>query len=67
LEYFPGATYLINYRKVGGDNLAEYNKYNKLSNPVQLEDETNYEAQVATVVNTVLRTFSSNMPSKQKD
>lgn len=63
---FPGATYLINYRKVGEttwQNTTSTTSSVTLSN---LEDETNYEAQVATVVNNVPGAFSSNYAFKTK-
>lgn len=63
---FPGATYLINYRKVGEtawQNATSATSSVALSN---LEDETNYEAQVAAVVNNVPGAYSSNYTFKTK-
>lgn len=62
----PGATYSINYRKTGTTN------WSNATSPVNsvvlnnLEDETNYEVQVAAVVNTVPGTFSTNYAFKTK-
>ncbi|OCA79593.1 hypothetical protein BBH99_05885 [Chryseobacterium contaminans] len=62
----PGATYSINYRKAGTTN------WTNVTSPVNsvslgsLEDETNYEVQVAAVVNTVAGTFSPNYTFKTK-
>ncbi|WP_261510332.1 reprolysin-like metallopeptidase [Chryseobacterium paludis] len=62
----PGATYSVNYRKAGTTN------WSNATSPVNsvvlnnLEDETNYEVQVAAVVNSVPGTFSSNYTFKTK-
>ncbi|MBT2623145.1 reprolysin-like metallopeptidase [Chryseobacterium sp. ISL-6] len=62
----PGATYSVNYRKAGTTN------WSNATSPVNsvvlnnLEDETNYEVQVAAVVNSVPGTFSSNYAFKTK-
>ncbi|KFF28495.1 reprolysin-like metallopeptidase [Chryseobacterium vrystaatense] len=62
----PGATYSINYRKVGATNWL--NATSPTSSVVLsgLEDESNYEAQVAAVVNTVPGAFSSTYAFKTK-
>lgn len=62
----PGATYSINYRKVGETN---WQNTTSTANSVllsSLEDETNYETQVAAVVNSVPGAFSSNYTFKTK-
>ena len=62
----PGATYLINYRKVG---TTAWSNATSTTNSVvlnNLEDEMNYEAQVAAVVNSVPGTYSSNYTFKTK-
>jgi hypothetical protein len=62
----PGATYSINYRKTGTTNWS--NATSPINSVVlnNLEDETNYEVQVAAVVNTVPGTFSNNYAFKTK-
>lgn len=62
----PGATYSINYRKIGTANWT--NVTSNASSVVlsNLEDETNYEVQVAAVVNTVPGAFSNNYTFKTK-
>lgn len=59
----PGATYSINYRKAGA-NWA--NMLSPTNNVILtgLEDETNYEVQVAAVVNTVIGAYSNNYAFK---
>lgn len=60
----PGATYSVNYRKQG---VSTWSNTTSTTNSVLLtglEDETNYEVQVATVVNTVPGTFSNNYTFK---
>lgn len=62
----PGATYAVNYRKAG---TANWSNTTSTTNSVMLnalEDETNYEVQVAAVVNTVQGTFSNNYTFKTK-
>ncbi|MDR6921577.1 MULTISPECIES: reprolysin-like metallopeptidase [Chryseobacterium] len=62
----PGATYSINYRKVG--TTAWSNATSPTNSVVlnTLEDETNYETQVAAIVNSVTGTFSPNHAFKTK-
>ncbi|AZA91486.1 Por secretion system C-terminal sorting domain [Chryseobacterium nakagawai] len=62
----PGATYSINYRKGTTSNWS--NVLSQTNNVVLagLEDETNYEVQVAAVVNTVPGAFSNNYTFKTK-
>ncbi|REC63204.1 propanediol utilization protein [Chryseobacterium pennae] len=62
----PGATYSINYRKGATTNWS--NMLSQTNNVVLtgLEDETNYEVQVAAVVNTVPGAFSNNYAFKTK-
>ncbi|WP_347218079.1 reprolysin-like metallopeptidase [Chryseobacterium sp.] len=62
----PGATYSINYRKAATTNWS--NVLSQTNNVVLtgLEDETNYEVQVAAVVNTVPGAFSNNYAFKTK-
>ncbi|WP_433626001.1 reprolysin-like metallopeptidase [Chryseobacterium cucumeris] len=62
----PGATYSINYRKVGETNWQNTTSSVNSVLLSSLEDETNYEAQVATVVNSVPGTFSANYAFKTK-
>ncbi|MGV2451392.1 UNVERIFIED_CONTAM: M12 family metallo-peptidase [Ralstonia mannitolilytica] len=62
----PGATYSINYRKVGETNWQNTTSSVNSVLLSSLEDETNYEAQVAAVVNTVPGTFSANYAFKTK-
>lgn len=62
----PGATYSVNYRKTG-----DVNWLNAVSNSNSvvlngLEDERNYEVQVAAVVNTVAGSFSGIHAFKTK-
>jgi len=62
----PGATYTIKYRKAG---TTSWSNVTSLVNSVvlsNLEDETNYEVQVATAVNNVPGTFSNNYTFKTK-
>lgn len=62
----PGATYSVNYRKVGAttwSNAVSTTSSVLLNN---LEDETNYEAQVAAIVNNVPGNFSANYTFKTK-
>ncbi|MBL1221859.1 T9SS type A sorting domain-containing protein [Chryseobacterium sp. L7] len=61
-----GATYSINYRKTGA---ANWSNITSTTNSVvlnALEDESNYEAQIAAVVNSVPGTFSNNYTFKTK-
>jgi hypothetical protein len=62
----PGATYSVNYRKTGTVNWS--NVVSQANSVVlnNLEDETNYEVQVAAVVNSVPGTFSNNYTFKTK-
>ncbi|MFS4470296.1 reprolysin-like metallopeptidase [Chryseobacterium sp. T20] len=62
----PGATYSVNYRKTGTGNWS--NAVSQANSVVlnNLEDETNYEVQVAAVVNSVSGTFSNNYTFKTK-
>lgn len=62
----PGAAYSVNYRKAG---TASWSNVASQANSVvlnNLEDETNYEVQVAAVVNSVPGTFSNNYTFKTK-
>jgi hypothetical protein len=62
----PGATYAVNYRKVG---VTAWSTATSTTNSValsSLEDETNYEVQVAAVVNSVPGTYSANYTFKTK-
>lgn len=62
----PGAAYSVNYRKAGTANWS--NVVSQTNSVVlnNLEDETNYEVQVAAVVNSVPGTFSNNYTFKTK-
>lgn len=60
----PGATYSINYRKVGASSWSNTTSTTNSVVLTGLEDETNYEVQVAAVVNTVPGTFSNNYTFK---
>ncbi|NIF06200.1 T9SS type A sorting domain-containing protein [Chryseobacterium sp. Tr-659] len=62
----PGATYSVNYRKTGTVNWS--NAVSQANSVVlnNLEDETNYEVQVAAVVNSVPGAFSGNYSFKTK-
>lgn len=62
----PGATYSVNYRKTGETNWQNSTSPTSSVSLVNLEDETNYEVQVAAVVNNVPGTFSSNYTFKTK-
>jgi len=62
----PGANYSINYRKVGDTNWSNTTSPTSSVLLSSLEDETNYEAQVAAVVNSVPGAFSSNYTFKTK-
>lgn len=61
-----GATYSINYRKVGTANWSNTTSQTNSVVLNNLEDETNYEVQVASIVNTVAGIFSSNYAFKTK-
>jgi hypothetical protein len=61
----PGATYSVKYRKVGANWTTLPSTTNSVSLSA-LEDETNYEVQVAAVVNTVVGTFSAPYTFKTK-
>lgn len=63
---YPGATYLINYRKVGQTSWQNTTSTTNSVALANLEDETNYEAQVAAVVNNVPGAYSSNYTFKTK-
>lgn len=62
----PGATYSINYRKTGTTNWL--NTISQTNSVVlnNLEDESDYEVQVAAVVNSVSGTFSNNYAFRTK-
>ncbi|RLJ32173.1 putative secreted protein (Por secretion system target) [Chryseobacterium sp. 7] len=62
----PGATYSINYRKAGTVNWS--NAVSPANSVVlnNLEDETDYEVQVAAVVNSAAGAFSNNYTFKTK-
>ena len=62
----PGATYSVNYRKAGTVNWS--NAVSPANSLVlnNLEDETNYEVQVAAVVNSAVGAFSNNYTFKTK-
>ncbi|GEJ43616.1 reprolysin-like metallopeptidase [Chryseobacterium sp. ON_d1] len=62
----PGAAYSVNYRKAGTANWS--NAVSQANSVVldNLEDETNYEVQVAAVVNSVAGAFSNNYTFKTK-
>lgn len=62
----PGATYSINYRKVGTTNWSNATSTTSAVTLTALEDETNYEVQVAAVVNNVAGSFSSIYNFKTK-
>uniref|UniRef100_A0AAU6WRP0 GEVED domain-containing protein n=2 Tax=Chryseobacterium TaxID=59732 RepID=A0AAU6WRP0_9FLAO len=62
----PGATYSINYRKAGQTNWSNTTSTTSSVLLSGLEDESNYEAQVAAVVNTVVGTYSSTYTFKTK-
>lgn len=62
----PGATYSVNYRKAGTTNWTNTTSNTNFASLSSLEDETNYEVQVATVVNTVVGTYSSPYTFKTK-
>lgn len=62
----PGATYSINYRKVGEANWQNTTSSTSSVLLSGLDDETNYEAQVATVMNNVPGAFSANYAFKTK-
>ncbi|MCS4304189.1 reprolysin-like metallopeptidase [Chryseobacterium sp. BIGb0232] len=62
----PGATYSVNYRKTGTTNWTNIPSTTNSVSLSALEDETNYEVQVAAVVNTVAGTFSSPYAFKTK-
>ncbi|UKB79906.1 reprolysin-like metallopeptidase [Chryseobacterium sp. MEBOG07] len=60
----PGATYSVNYRKQGASSWSNATSPTSSVVLTGLEDETNYEVQVAAVVNTVPGTFSNNYTFK---
>ncbi|WP_312390371.1 reprolysin-like metallopeptidase [Chryseobacterium sp.] len=62
----PGATYAINYRKVGETTWLNATSSTNNYLLANLEDEANYEARVAAVVNSVPGTYSSNYTFKTK-
>ncbi|CAD0222193.1 reprolysin-like metallopeptidase [Chryseobacterium sp. JV274] len=62
----PGATYAVKYRKLGETNWTNATSTTNFVLLNSLEDETNYEFQVAAVVNTVPGTFSSTYAFKTK-
>ena len=56
----PGASYSVNYRKQGTSSWSNTTSTTNSVVLTGLEDETNYEVQVAAVVNSVPGTFSNN-------
>jgi len=62
----PGASYSVNYRKVGESTWATATSSVNSISLTGLEDETNYEVRVAAVVNTVPGAFSNNYTFKTK-
>jgi hypothetical protein len=62
----PGATYSINYRKVGETNWQNTTSTTSSVLLSGLEDESNYESQVAAVINSVPGAFSTNYTFKTK-
>lgn len=62
----PGATYSIQYRKIGQTNWSNTTSTINSVLLTGLEDKSDYEAQVATVVNTVVGTFSPSYTFKTK-
>lgn len=62
----PGATYSINYRKLNTSNWTNLPSTTNSVVLTGLEDETNYEVQVAAVVNNVAGAFSNNYTFKTK-
>jgi len=62
----PGATYAINYRKVGATTWSNATSATNSVVLSTLEDETNYEVQVAAVVNSVSGSYSANYAFKTK-
>lgn len=62
----PGASYSINYRKVGETNWTNATSTTNSVLLSGLEDETNYETQVAAVVNSVPGAFSNTYTFKTK-
>lgn len=61
-----GATYSVNYRKLGATSWANTTSTVNSVLLSNLEDETNYEVQVAAVVNNVPGAFSTNYGFKTK-
>ncbi|WES96176.1 zinc-dependent metalloprotease family protein [Chryseobacterium arthrosphaerae] len=62
----PGATYSVKYRKAGATTWVNATSNTNFISLGSLEDETNYEVQVAAVVNTVAGTFSPTYTFKTK-
>lgn len=62
----PGATYAVNYRKVGATTWSNATSTTNSVVLSTLEDETNYEVQVAAVVNSVPGSYSANYTFKTK-
>ncbi len=62
----PGATYSVNYRKLTTSNWTNVTSPTNSVILTGLEDETNYEVQVAAVVNSVPGAFSNNYTFKTK-
>jgi hypothetical protein len=62
----PGATYSVNYRKLTASNWTNVASPTNSVVLTGLEDETNYEVQVAAVVNSVTGDFSNNYTFKTK-
>ncbi|KAB1231290.1 reprolysin-like metallopeptidase [Chryseobacterium viscerum] len=62
----PGATYSVNYRKAGTVNWSNATSPANSLVLNNLEDETDYEVQVAAVVNSAAGAFSNNYTFKTK-
>ncbi|ASK31046.1 propanediol utilization protein [Chryseobacterium sp. T16E-39] len=62
----PGATYSVNYKKIGTTNWSNTTSTTNSVVLNNLEDETKYEVKVATVVNSVPGTFSNSFTFKTK-
>lgn len=62
----PGATYSVRYRKAGATTWTNATSNTSFASLNSLEDETSYDVQVATVVNTVVGTYSPTYTFKTK-
>ncbi|WP_294250693.1 reprolysin-like metallopeptidase [uncultured Chryseobacterium sp.] len=62
----PGATYVIRFRKAGQNIWSDVTSTTSSVLLTNLEDESNYEAQVAAVMNTVPGNYSSTYNFKTK-